>query len=107
MTAASPAVIVSFPHKRQRRAKSSMSFLTPDEILRVLCVAKERSARDHAMILLTYRHGLRASEVCGLKLDRIDLKNAQIDIVRLKNSLRTVQPISEHRGDNRSLFDEV
>jgi len=106
---ASPAVnIVPFPQKRPRRAKrNSMTFLTPDEVLAVLKVAKQRSARDHAMILLGYRHGLRASEICGLKLAQIDLRNRQIDIPRLKGSLRTCQPLSEHKGDNRSLFDEI
>jgi type 1 fimbriae regulatory protein FimB len=107
MTATSAVNIIPFPQKRQRRAKrNSMTFLTPDEILRVLRVAK-RSPRDHAMILLTYRHGLRASEVCNMKLAQIDLKNRQIDIPRLKGSLRTVQPIPEHRGDARSLYDEI
>ncbi|MFZ3377710.1 MAG: site-specific integrase [Chthoniobacterales bacterium] len=105
MTAA--AVVIPFPQKRQRRARNSMTFLTPDEILRVLRVAKERSARDHAMILLGYRHGMRASEVCGLKLREVDLKNLQIEVNRLKNSLRTVQPLDAHKGDNRSVFDEI
>jgi type 1 fimbriae regulatory protein FimB len=107
MTAMAAVNIVPLPQKRQRTAKrNSMTFLTPDEILRVLRVAK-RSARDHAMILLAYRHGLRASEVCNMKLAQIDLKNRQIDIPRLKGSLRTVQPIAEHRGDARSLYDEI
>ena len=36
-----------------------MTFLTPVETLAVLKVAKQRSTRDWAMILLAYRHGLR------------------------------------------------
>jgi type 1 fimbriae regulatory protein FimB/type 1 fimbriae regulatory protein FimE len=28
--------------------------------------------RDATMILLTYRHGLRASEVCGLRWDQVN-----------------------------------
>jgi type 1 fimbriae regulatory protein FimB len=108
MATAAPALnVLSFPHKRQRSRRNSMTFLTPEEVLRVLRVAKDRSARYHSMILLAYRHGLRASEVCGLKLAQIDLKNRQIDIPRLKGSLRTCQPLAEHKGDNRSLFDEV
>jgi type 1 fimbriae regulatory protein FimB len=108
MNAAAAVNIVPFPAKRQRRAKrNGMTFLTPDEVLAVLKVAKERSARDHAAILLAYKHGLRASEVCGMKLAQIDLKNRQLDIPRLKGSLRTCQPLAEHKGDNRSLFDEL
>jgi site-specific recombinase XerD len=99
--------IVPFPQKRRRAKRNSMTFLSPDEILRVLRIAKERSARDHCMILVAYRHGLRASEVCNLKLTQIDLKNCQIDIPRLKGSLRTMQPLWEHRGDARRLYDEI
>jgi len=51
-----------------------------------------------AMILLVYRHGLRASEICGLKLTDIDLKSGSISIRRLKGSMQTVQPLHPHRG---------
>lgn len=67
------AKVIELPQRalRQRRAKhSSGSFLSPKETLAVLRAAKERSVRDWAMILLAYRHGLRASEVCGLRLGR-------------------------------------
>lgn len=72
--------------------------LSTQEILNVLKAAKRRSSRDHAMVLLAYRHGLRASEVCGLRLDDVDLKNGSIVIRRLKNSLQTTQPLCEHAG---------
>jgi len=71
--------------------------LTPEEILRVLKVANE-SKRNLGMILLAYRHGMRASEVCGLKLSDMDLKNGEITIRRLKGSLKTVQPLSDLPG---------
>jgi integrase len=53
--------------------RSTQSYLTPDEVIAVLR-AKERSARDWAMVLVAYRHGMRASEICGLRLDDVDLK---------------------------------
>ena len=87
--------------------RARMTFLTTAEILAVLRVAKAQSARDHAAILMTYRHGMRASEVCGLKLADLDMKNRQVEIKRVKGSLRTVQPLAEHAGNNRALFDEV
>lgn len=91
---------------RATRAKrGQMTFLTTDEILAVLKVARVRSTRDWAMILLAYRHGLRASEVCDLKLADIDLKAGSISIRRLKGSLQTVQPLYPHRG--QPLLDEV
>ena len=74
-----------------------MKALTPEEIRKVLKVASE-SRRNHAMILLAYRHGMRASEVCNLKLNDVDLKNGEITIRRLKGSLKTVQPLSDMPG---------
>jgi site-specific recombinase XerD len=87
--------------------RARMTFLTTDEILAVLREAKARSARDHAAILMTYRHGMRASEVCGLRLTHLDMRNGQVEINRCKGSLRTMQPLAEHKGNNRALFDEV
>src|SRR5437762_12922010 len=85
--------------------RSKMVHLEPVELLAVLKAARRRSARDWAMILIAYRHGLRASEVCDLKLAHVNLKNRQISIRRLKGSLPTVQPIERHRG--QPLLDEI
>src|SRR5215218_2737829 len=82
-----------------------MIHLDPPEVLKVLKVAKATSARSFAMILLAYKHGLRASEVCNLRLDDIDLKNGNIIVERLKGSLRTTQAITGHRGE--PLLDEL
>jgi hypothetical protein len=55
---------------------------------------------DQTMEILTaYKHGMRASEVCNLRVDDLDLKNCSIVVERLKGSLRTTQAITEHRGE--------
>src|SRR6516162_10386464 len=74
------------------RLSHARKALTPEEILTVLNVASE-SKRNLAMILLAYRHGMRASEVCELRLSDLDLKNGQVTIRRLKGSLTTTQPV--------------
>lgn len=79
--------------------KQVMVHLEPVEILAVLRAAKARSVREWAMILLAYRHGLRASEVCNLRLNDLDLRNGTIIVARLKGSLRTTQTVTEHRGE--------
>lgn len=81
----------------QPTRRSSRKALTPEEILKVLRVASE-SKRNLDMILLAYRHGMRASEVCELRLSDLDLKNGQVTIRRLKGSLTTTQPLSDHPG---------
>jgi len=88
-----------------RAKRGQMTFLTADETLGVLKAARQRATRDWAMVLPTYRHGLRASEVCGLKLADIDLKTGSISIRRLKGSMATVQPLYSHRG--QPLLDEM
>src|ERR1035437_8893870 len=84
-----PTVTIPIDKKaRPTRAKrGQMTFLTPDETLAVLKAARGRATRDWTMVLLAYRHGLRASEVCSLKLADIDLKSGSISIRRLKGSL--------------------
>jgi site-specific recombinase XerD len=88
-----------------RVKRGRMVILSPQEMLALLKAAKNRSTRDWAMILLAYRHGLRASEVCGVKLADVDLKGGSISIRRLKGSLHTIQPIYQHRG--QPLLDET
>jgi site-specific recombinase XerD len=80
------------------------SFLTPTELECLLKAAKERSVRDWCALLVTYRHGLRASELCNLKLADVDMKSMSLRIARLKGSMLTVQPIYQHRG--KPLLDE-
>src|ERR1019366_3715210 len=83
------AVISTIDNKARPNCakRGSMMFLTTDETLMVLKAARERATRDWTMVLLAYRHGLRASEVCGLKLADIDLKTGSISIRRLKGSM--------------------
>ena len=104
---ANPAVIPISVHKGHpiRTKRGRMTILSPQEMLSLLKAARKRSTRDWAMILLAYRHGLRASEVCGIKLADIDLKTSSISIRRLKGSLHTIQPLYQHRG--QPLLDET
>lgn len=85
--------------------RSKMDFLTPDELLAVLKEARARTLRDWAMVLITYSHGLRASETCRLKLADVNLKDGSIFARRLKGSQATVQQLMPHRGN--PLLDEL
>jgi Phage integrase family len=48
------------------------------------------------MILITYRHGLRASEVCDLQWHQVELDQGRMHVRRAKNGTPSVHPI---RGD--------
>ncbi len=104
---ADPAVIpiAVHPRRARRTKRDRMIMLTPQETLELLKAARKSSTLDWAMILLAYRHGLRASEVCGLKLADIDIKTGTISTRRLKGSLHTIQPLYQHRG--QPLLDET
>jgi len=94
------------PMEEPRKIRSqSMIHLEPTEVLSVLRAAKAKGAREWAMIVVAYKHGLRASEVCNLRLDDLDIKNGSIVVERLKGSLRTTQAVTEHRGE--PLLNEV
>jgi site-specific recombinase XerD len=79
--------------------------LERNEVLRLLEAAKRHGPRSHAMVLLAIRHGLRASEVCGLPLDHVNVKEGWVRVERLKGSLTTLQPLERHPG--QPLLDEV
>jgi len=78
-----------------------MNYLKPAEVLKVLESAKKNGAREHAIVLLGYKHGLRASEIARLTLD--DVRGGQINVRRLKGSLHTIQPLAPHANP---LLDE-
>ena len=52
--------------------------------------------RDATMILVAYRHGLRASEVCSLEWHQIELDQGRLHVRRAKRGTSSVHPI---RGD--------
>ena len=75
--------------------EKTKNFLTEAEVARFLQAAKSgrHGIRDHLMMLLMYRHGLRETELCRLTVSSLDLETARIWIDRLKGSLSTHHPI--------------
>jgi site-specific recombinase XerD len=73
-------------------------YLLESEITRLITAAKGNkdtflATRNHLIILLSYRHGLRISELIGLKWEQIELEEARIHIKRLKGSNSGVHPM--------------
>jgi len=80
-----------------------MTFMTYRELLSVLDAARRRRTRDWCMLLVAYRHGLRTTEVCGLKLK--DVQNGRLSVQRRKGSRFTIQPLCPDPIE--PLLDEV
>jgi len=70
----------------------------PAEIDKLIAAAKTSRypQRDATMILVIYRHGLRAIEACDLEWSQVDLDSASLHVRRAKNGKPAVHPI---RGD--------
>src|SRR5262245_15954557 len=74
-------------------------YLTEREVEQLMDTARKvnrRGHRDATMILVAYRHGLRASEVCSLEWHQIELDQGRLHVRRAKRGTPSVHPI---RGD--------
>jgi integrase len=49
--------------------------------------------RDALLIMMAYRHGLRASELAGMRWDQIDLKGGVLHVIRRKNGSPSTHPL--------------
>lgn len=69
--------------RNQRRRE----YLTQDEIDKLLVASKTGSrnpVRDYCILLLMFRHGLRVSELCSIRLSDIDVDARTFHVNRLK-----------------------
>jgi len=55
---------------------------------------KSARHRDTTMILMAFRHGLRASELCSLRWEQVDLGHGRLHVHRLKNGMPSVHPLT-------------
>jgi integrase len=72
--------------------------LTADEVEVLMTAAKGNryGHRDATMVLLAYRHGLRACELVDLEWSQVDLKSGTLHVRRAKKGTPATHPI---RGD--------
>jgi integrase len=80
-----------FPNGKLR----TREYLTEAEVERLTAKAKgnRHGHRDATMILVAYRHGLRASELVDLRWDQVDFRTAVLHVRRVKHGTPSTHPI--------------
>ena len=77
-------------------AYRTREYLTEREVERLMKSSGRNryGHRDATMILLEFRHGLRASELCTLRWEQVDLAHARLHVSRLKSGIPSVHPLT-------------
>lgn len=83
------------PRRRRNGDLRGREYLTEAEVERLMAVAKGNrwGHRDATMLLVAYRHGLRAAELVDLHWDQVDFKTATLHVRRVKQGTPSVHPI--------------
>ena len=106
--ASSRAVNGTVPPKRVPNAElRTREYLDEFEVERLMRAAKanRNGQRDATMILIAFRHGLRAAEIVDLRWDQVDLgRNACLHVRRIKNGMPSVHPL---QGDEMRALREL
>lgn len=79
----------SAPQRQKNSVYRSREYLTPKETFHLIQMAGERGRhrlRDRTLLLMMFRHGLRAGEASLLKWDAVMFDERNVSITRLKGS---------------------
>jgi integrase len=84
------------PRRRPNAELRAREYLTDLEVNRLIAAAGDNrnGHRDATMILVAYRHGLRASELVLLRWDAVDFNHSRLHVSRSKNGSPSVHPLS-------------
>lgn len=91
------------PPKRKRNCEvRTREYLTPREVdamIRAVQAYGLNRHRNATLILVAYRHGLRAGELGRLRWDQVDLEERVLHVTRLKNGRPSTHPIPRVEAD--------
>jgi integrase len=90
-------VDANHPPKRRRNAEvRSREYLTDAEVNKLIAAAGDNrnGHRDATMVLIAYRHGLRAAELVTLRWDAVDFNHGRMHVNRAKNGSPSVHPLT-------------
>jgi integrase len=83
------------PKRRPNKDLRTREHLTEAEVERLIKATRDNryDHRDATMILVAYRHGLRAAELVDLRWDQVDFRTAALHVRRLKQGTPSTHPI--------------
>src|SRR5499427_8227636 len=83
------------PKRRPNSDLRTREYLTEAEVVRLMAAARRNrwGHRDATMVLVAYRHGLRAAELVDLRWDQVDFKTATLHVRRVKQGTPSTHPI--------------
>ena len=84
------------PRRPKNAVLRTRENLTDGEVGKLIAAVGDNrhSHRDALMVLLAYRHGLRAAEVVDLRWEQIDFKTASLHVRRVKNGTPSTHPLT-------------
>jgi integrase len=84
------------PRRPPNRELREREHLTDAEVEQLVEAARDNRycSRDALMVLMAYRHGLRASEVVHLKWEQVDFERGELHVNRLKGGVPATHPLS-------------
>jgi integrase len=83
------------PRRRRNGDLRTREYLTEAEVERLMKAAtgNRHGHRDATMILVAYRHGLRAAELIDVRWDQVEFKTATLHVRRVKQGTPSTHPI--------------
>ena len=95
------------PGRATNASLRTREYLTPTEVEKLTKTARDDryGHRDSTMILIAFRHGLRASEICDLEWSQVEFgRSAALHVRRAKNGKPSIHPL---RGDEVRALREL
>ena len=95
------------PGRRSNADLRPREYLTPAEVEKLIKGARQGryAHRDATLILVAFRHGLRAIEICDLEWSQVEFgRSAALHVRRAKNGKPSVHPL---RGDEIRALREL
>jgi type 1 fimbriae regulatory protein FimB/type 1 fimbriae regulatory protein FimE len=84
------------PRRPKNADVRTREYLTESEVERLIggCKGNRWPHRDQTMILIAFRHGLRASELCDLQWTQVDFEAATLAVTRAKHGTPSTHPLT-------------